>query len=183
MHDRRQHLRELLAAHVDADDREADHHRRFDELLASPGDVFHRRHFVPGHVTASSFVLSPDGADLLLIEHSKLHRWLQPGGHVDPDDRDVVAAARREVLEEVGLPTLELAHEGLFDLDVHEIPSLKGDPAHAHYDVRFLFRSPTRAVEAGSDANAARWVPLAAVNADASDESVMRAVRKIVAVR
>ena len=144
-----------------------------------PGDPFARAHFVPGHVTASSFVLSPTGDDVLLIEHSKLHRWLQPGGHVDPEDVDVLAAARREVVEEVGLAELSLVHEGVFDLDVHDIPPLKGDPGHAHFDVRFLFRAPTRDVRAGSDAKAARWVPLDEVRLDASDESVMRAVRKL----
>jgi 8-oxo-dGTP pyrophosphatase MutT (NUDIX family) len=178
---RRLHLASLLASHIAEDAVEAEHLGRFRALLEEPGDVFARDHFVPGHVTASAFVLSPDGTDLLLIHHGKLHRWLQPGGHVDPDDVDVVAAARREVEEEVGLTGLDLVHEGVFDLDVHDIPAIKGDPSHAHFDVRILLRAPHRDAVAGSDAQAVRWVPLGDVNEAESDESVMRAVRKLVA--
>jgi hypothetical protein len=29
-------------------------------LAAQPGDVFSRSHFIPGHFTASAFILSPD---------------------------------------------------------------------------------------------------------------------------
>jgi 8-oxo-dGTP pyrophosphatase MutT (NUDIX family) len=173
------HLRALLGALEPADPQEAAYLERFEALLALPGDVMSRDHFGPGHVTASAFVLSPDGRQLLLIEHSKLHRWLQPGGHVEPGDVDVLAACRREVAEEVGLSELHPVVDGLFDVDVHDIPALKGDPEHAHFDVRALFRSPTWSVEAGSDAKAARWVPLEEVSLDASDASVMRAVGKI----
>lgn len=178
---RRTHLASLLSAHTPADAVEAEHLARFRSLLELQGDVFARDHFTPGHVTASAFVLSPDGADLLLIHHGKLHRWLQPGGHVDPDDPDVFAAARREVEEEVALADLSLVHEGVFDLDVHDIPPLKGDPGHAHFDVRILLRAPHRDAVAGSDAQDVRWVPLGEVNGEESDESVMRAVRKLLA--
>ncbi len=176
---RRSHLAQLLSDHAPTDAVEAGHLVRFHALLERPGDVFARDHFAPGHVTASAFVLSPDGADLLLIHHGKLHRWLQPGGHVDPDDTDVFAAARREVEEEVALTDLGLVHDGVFDLDVHDIPPLKGDPGHAHFDVRILLRAPHRDVVAGSDAQDVRWVPLTEVNGEESDESVMRAVRKL----
>src|SRR4051812_18622347 len=143
------------------------------------GDPFSRGHFQPGHFTASAFVLSPDSTALLLIFHGKLHRWLQPGGHVDSTDRDLLSAAQREIREEVGLADLPLAVPAMFDLDVHEIPPLKGDPAHAHFDVRFLFRARGLSFEAGSDAKAARWVPLEQIDEEISDRSVMRAVEKL----
>ena len=151
------------------------------ELLAIPGDPFGRSRFDPGHFTASAFVLAPEGDALLLILHEKLHRWLQPGGHIDPSDIDVEAAARRELAEEVGLVGLTLVSTGPFDLDVHDIPPRPDgrEPGHAHFDVRFLFRSATREVRAGSDACDARWVPLAEVGAWESDASVMRAVRRL----
>lgn len=150
------------------------------ELLGLPGDVASREHYVPGHLTASAFVLSPDSAALLLIHHSKLERWLQPGGHVDPDDESLLAAARREVREETGLEALELLVEP-FDLDVHEIPARRDAPAHLHFDVRYLFRAGHLTVRGGSDALDARWFPLPELCAEATDESVLRAVRKIAA--
>lgn len=146
--------------------------------LAAHDDCRSRSHFVPGHFTASSFVLAPDDA-LLLIYHSKLERWLQPGGHVDPTDIDLEAAARRELREEAGLVDVELLTPAPFDLDVHTIPARKSEPEHAHFDVRFLFRAPSRDIQAGSDALDARWVPLHAVREVESDASVMRAVRKL----
>ena len=173
------HLARWLGEHVPVDAVEAEHLQRFEALLERGESVFDRDHFVPGHITASAFVLSPDGEDLLLIHHGKLDRWLQPGGHVDPEDEDVLAAACREVREEVGLSDVTLVHEGVFDLDIHDIPARKRDPEHAHFDVRILLRAKHRGVVAGSDAKAARWVPLPEVHEEESDESVMRAVRKL----
>lgn len=149
------------------------------ELADGPGDAFARDHFVPGHFTASAFVLSPDGQALLLIFHEKFRRWLQPGGHVERQDADLLAAALREVEEEAGLSAVEVLGDGAFDLDVHEIPARKGDPAHRHFDVRVLLQARTRTFAAGSDALAARWVPLDAVHEVETDESVLRAVRKL----
>lgn len=171
-------LRILLGAYRGWDAREA---AFLDEMrtLAAASDALSRTHYAPGHFTASAFVLSPRRDALLLIFHGKLQRWLQPGGHVDPNDRDLVSAALREAREEVGIEQLELAQAAPLDVDVHEIPARKGEPAHKHYDVRFLFVAPSLAFRAGSDANAARWFALDQIDAQASDESVLRAVRKL----
>lgn len=176
---RRTDLGELLAAHRPADAREAGFLERMLRLLAVPGDPFSRDHFDPGHFTASSFVLSPDRGSLLLILHGKLGLWLQPGGHIDPGDPDVLAAARREVSEEVGITELDVLGDGLLDVDIHDIPALKGDPPHQHFDVRFCFAARSLSFVAGSDAKAARWVPLGDVPDAGTDDSVLRAVRKL----
>jgi 8-oxo-dGTP pyrophosphatase MutT (NUDIX family) len=141
------------------------------------GDPFSRDHYDPGHFTASAFVLSPSRDMLLLIFHGKLHRWLQPGGHIEPGDADVLAAARREVSEEVGIH--DLVGGRLLDVDVHGIPALRGAPSHAHFDVRFLFQTSDLAHIAGSDAEDSRWFSLADIDEVASDASVMRAVAKL----
>ncbi len=148
-------------------------------LLDQGEPALSRRHFEPGHFTASAFILSPARDELLLILHRKLGLWLQPGGHVEPSDDSVQAAARREAREEVGLEALTLAHDGIFDVDIHEIPALAGQPAHQHFDVRFLFVSPTKEIRPASDAEDARWIALESVADVQSDESVMRAVRRL----
>ena len=176
---RRSLLHAALSAHRPADATERGHLERMRALIAAAGDPFAREHHVPGHFTASAFVLAPDADALLLILHAKLDRWLQPGGHVDPDDRDLLAAARREVAEEAGLTELALAHEGVFDVDVHVIPARASEPAHEHFDVRFLLRARTREVSAASDARAARWVPLTEMACMPTDASVLRAVAKL----
>jgi len=158
---------------------ERSHLRRMLTLLSSPSDPCAREHFTPGHFTASAFVLNPAQDSLLLIFHGKLARWLQPGGHVDPADMDVLAAARRELSEEVGLSDLPLVRPAIFDVDVHDIPARGRTPVHAHFDVRFLFQAHDEGCRAGSDAQDARWFRLDEIDAALSDPSVLRAVRKI----
>jgi 8-oxo-dGTP pyrophosphatase MutT (NUDIX family) len=176
--ERVQHLRRLLGGYRTADAQEQTYRQRMTELLEAGDMAFARSAFAPGHFTASAFVVSPDSRQLLLILHAKLGLWLQPGGHVDPEDTDIVAAARRELREEVGLEQVEWLHGGIFDVDVHAIAA-GNEPAHEHFDVRFLFRSTTQIVRASSDARDVRWVPLDEVATVHSDASVMRAVQRL----
>jgi ADP-ribose pyrophosphatase YjhB (NUDIX family) len=171
-------LRELVLRLVPADPAEREHQAAILALLERSGDVTSRETYVPGHLTASAFVLSPDDSKLLLIHHGKLKRWLQPGGHLEVSDLSMEAAARREAFEETGVRELELI-AAPFDVDVHEIPARAAEPAHRHYDVRFLFRAPSEVIVSGSDAEAVRWVSFDEVGALESDESVLRAVRKM----
>lgn len=176
-------LAELLRSHQPSDEAEEAHRDAILALLDGPEDPFSRASYTPGHVTASAFVLSPDRSQVLLIWHSKLHRWLQPGGHLDPGDADVVAAARREVAEETavvdvspgpGFPTL-------LDVDVHVIPPnpKRGEPEHRHFDVRVALVAESDRIAAGDDALDARWVRLDEVAAMETDASVLRAVARL----
>lgn len=184
--DRREHLAALLTAHAPADEREAGFVSQMQRLLTGSGDPFSRAHFDPGHFTASAFVLSPAGDQTLLILHGNLGFWVQPGGHVDPEDVDIAAAARREVAEETGLVDFHLSplFDGLLDVDVHDIPPnpRKGEPAHQHLDVRFCFQATTAGLRAGSDAKDARWLAVPEVDDLETDESVRRALRKLARV-
>lgn len=154
------------------------------DLLATANEsAFRRDHLSPGHFTASGFVLGPDGASLLLIFHKKLGRWLQPGGHFELGDVDHLAAARRELAEEVGLHDLELVSP-LYDLDVHAIPANPKEGEHLHFDLRALFRSKTAAIQATDEVAAARYFSLeelasAAAREVGSDESVVRVARRL----
>jgi 8-oxo-dGTP pyrophosphatase MutT (NUDIX family) len=150
--------------------------QRFRSFLSRP-DPF-RRSDPDGHVTASAIVMQPPGDAILLVPHRKLGGWLQPGGHVDPDDASVFAAAVREVREETGLDRLESPiGDAVLDLDVHAIPAFGSEPAHVHYDVRFLLASE----DGGAPADGARWFPLDTIPRVDRDGSLDRAVRKAVA--
>jgi 8-oxo-dGTP pyrophosphatase MutT (NUDIX family) len=179
-------LRTQLQTHQVTDDQERGYLDAMLSLLDLGETSCSRDHFEPGHFTASAFVLSPDGGDLLLILHAKLRLWLQPGGHVEPSDPSFEAAARREVAEEVGIQQLTPLGAGLLDVDVHDIPAFGvpgkgGAPPHQHFDLRYSFVAGSRDVVASSDAEDARWVPLGEVSQVKSDASVMRAVRRLVA--
>ena len=57
-------------------------------LLARPDGC--ARACVPGHVTASALVVSPDD-EVLLTLHPRFGRWAQLGGHCEDTDTDIVA--------------------------------------------------------------------------------------------
>ena len=54
------------------------------------------------HFTTSVYVYDPQYDKFLFIRHKKLGKWLQPGGHIEPNELPD-DAAQREVFEETGL--------------------------------------------------------------------------------
>ena len=176
---RRVQLGEWLATYNPWDEQEHQHRDAMTSLARQASAPFNPQHLQPGHFTASAFVLSPSRSALLLIFHRKLMRWLQPGGHIENQDTDTLAAALREANEETGVHGLQLARPGIFDLDVHAIPARKDIDAHHHFDVRFLFFASDTTLKTNEEVRDARWVPLPDIQRLESDESVLRAVRKI----
>lgn len=112
--------------------------KQFLALLEHPR-AFHRDH-LPGHITASSWIIDRTGQYTLLTHHAKLNRWLQPGGHADGQE-DVMAVAQREAYEETGLTSLAPVTPAIFDIDIHSIPARPDFPEHLHYDIRFLLKA------------------------------------------
>lgn len=93
-----------------------------------------------GHVTASGYVLDTAGR-VLLIQHNTLSRFLQPGGHTEPEDNSILEAAKREVAEETGLSDIELLSNDPIHIGVHRIPysRAKNEPEHWHFDFQYVF--------------------------------------------
>jgi 8-oxo-dGTP pyrophosphatase MutT (NUDIX family) len=116
-----------------------------------------------------------------MIHHAKLARWLQPGGHVEPGDPDLLATARREVAEETGLTELALPRRetGLLDLDIHPIPARPAEPGHRHFDVRFLLFAAAEAPRGGEGVHAARWFPIDALETANPEPAMARVVSKL----
>jgi 8-oxo-dGTP pyrophosphatase MutT (NUDIX family) len=176
---RRKDLRKQLDAYTPETPADAASLVRIRELVAKAEDPFDRR--VRDHVTAAAVIARPDASSFLLVHHRRLDRWLQPGGHVEPEDATVLDAARREAREETGVSALEVANGGrILDLDVHEIPRFPGKPPHVHYDVRFLFTAEPSApiMFEADEVRDARWFTRREIDGIETDESLLRVLRK-----
>ncbi|WP_030813612.1 NUDIX hydrolase [Streptomyces sp. NRRL F-2799] len=107
------------------------------------GDDLVGRKTVPLHVTAGA-VLVDDGGHVLFIRHNIFREYLLPGGHLEAGDKDLMDAALRELMEETGIEAgVAPLSPRPVHIDVHHIPAneTKGEPAHQHADVRYLFRT------------------------------------------
>ncbi|TQL20304.1 NUDIX hydrolase [Streptomyces sp. SLBN-134] len=139
-----------------------------DHLAAHPDGMW--KACTDGHITASGLVIDPERGRVLLTLHRKLEMWLQMGGHCEPGDVSLAAAALREATEESGIAGLALVPGGPVRLDRHHTPCAW------HLDVQYAALAPAGAVEAISDESLdLRWLPYDEV-ADVADASVTRLV-------
>jgi 8-oxo-dGTP pyrophosphatase MutT (NUDIX family) len=131
------------------------------------------REQLPAHFTASAAVVDPERGLVCLVDHVKLGRRLQPGGHVEPDDEGPAQAALREVREETGLePRLHPFAPRPFDVDVHEFPERDGQPAHQHLDLRYLLLAE------GEPGPGAHWLGFDEALAAADEPALRRLLEK-----
>ena len=133
-----------------------------------------------GHITASAWILNTDRTHALLCHHRKLDMWIQLGGHMEPEQDDsVFAGATREAYEESGLGELEALAPEIFDIDIHRIPAHGAEPAHLHYDVRYLFAAKANnAVQLTRESKDLAWVKLDEVHTLSQEQSLLRMAEK-----
>jgi 8-oxo-dGTP pyrophosphatase MutT (NUDIX family) len=175
-------LLDELRSYEPADDTEAHNVESVVSLLTRSAHPFSRGQFDPGHVTASCYIVDPEGR-LLLHHHRRLERWLQMGGHVEADEI-TSAAALREGREESGLPDLML-DGAILDVDVHAIPESKGDPRHHHFDVRYIARTaaPHSVTMDDEESNDLAWFTLQRAEELMNAPESSRVIRKLGALR
>ena len=132
------------------------------------------RSCVPGHVTASAVVLSADRRSVLLTLHPRVGRWVQLGGHCEPEDLTIAGAALREAREESGIADLQIDPAPVH-LDIHPITCSLGRPTR-HFDVRFRVIAPPAAVPAiSAESVDLRFFPVEKLP-DGVDDGVRNAV-------
>ena len=155
---------------------------RLRDFVKENKDCFLRENLA-GHVTGSALVTDKSHKYVLLTHHKKLDKWLQLGGHADGDD-DILSVALKEASEESGLSALRvvsfMGEKMPFDVDVHKIPERGLEPAHYHYDVRYLLEGDKDLPLVMSDESKdLRWFSLEEAKALTSEWSMLRQFQKL----
>ena len=125
-------------------------------LLSSEQDLYTRDNPV-AHLTASSWVVSPDRTQVLLAYHNLYHSWAWLGGHAD-GERDLLNVAMREVREESGLSDVRPVTDALYSVEIltvdgHEKRG-KYVSSHLHLNVTYLLEAdPAAPVRCKPDEN------------------------------
>lgn len=125
-------------------------------LLASGQELYTRNNPI-AHLTASSWVVSPDREQVLLIYHNIYHSWAWMGGHAD-GDRDLQQVALRETREESGLETLHLVNPEIFSVEILTVDGHqkrgKYVSSHLHLNVTYLIEAdPSQPIRVKPDEN------------------------------
>ena len=129
------------------------------KFLAENEDAFSRENKL-AHMTASAWVLSPDGQKVVMCYHNLYKSWSWTGGHAD-GDTDLLAVAMREVEEETGLKTHPVV-DGIFSLECLTVNGhIKNGTyvsGHLHMNVTYLLQAESEVLRSKADENSAvKW--------------------------
>jgi 8-oxo-dGTP pyrophosphatase MutT (NUDIX family) len=127
------------------------------DLLRHTADPFSRSQFKPGHVTCTALVVHPWQPRVLVMHHHRLRRWLLPGGHVEKADPNLAYAAAREAREETDVHIDIHFEPRLAGIDVHGIPSKRGEPFHLHHDLIWALRAENENIAETDEAPKVLW--------------------------
>ena len=149
-------------------------------LLSGGQDLYTRDNPV-AHLTASSWVVSPDRKQVLLIYHNLYRSWAWMGGHAD-GDRDLCRVALRETREESGLQDLTLVSPDIFSLESLSVNGHENRgtfvSSHLHLNVTYLLEAdPRQPIRVKPDENSGvAWFPAEEVAGKVSEPWMMQRI-------
>lgn len=153
-----------IAAYVPQSEAEAaDKEMILHYVNLNPNTILTRENKI-AHLTASGFILSPDGEEVLMAHHNIYQVWAWTGGHADGDP-DLLAVALREAREETGAAHIrplstEIASVEILPVWGH-VKRGRYVPAHLHLNVSYLLtadRAGPLTVREGENTGVA-WLP------------------------
>ena len=137
-------IEEQIADYKPYNEQEAHDQAVMRQLLATQPDLFTRENQV-AHMTASSWLLNATHDKVLMIYHNIYHSWAWTGGHAD-GDRDLLAVAKREAMEETGVTEIRAISEDIFSLEILTVDGHEKRgvyvPSHLHLNVSYLLCIP-----------------------------------------
>ena len=158
--------------------------------------IFKQQQLSTHHFTVSTLVLSPDRRACLLCFHKKCLQWIPLGGHLEMTDVSIYGGALREAVEESGLLSSQLQPLGwcagkplshhtqsapdsyLVDLDIHSIQAWQQDPAHYHYDLRFVLVANSLEICPAVELEKLQWFGLEEALIVSGEPSTQRLINK-----
>lgn len=131
---------------------------------------------------------------VLLLLHSKLKKWLPPGGHIEANESPP-EAARREVKEETDLEISFIRQENVwvehwnansferpFMCQTEEIPAHKGEGPHQHLDFIYLAYPVGNITPKGEGDVPLRYFTLDEVQALKSDVEIFAETQEVLRI-
>lgn len=152
-------------------------------FLRTNPDAYERSNSM-AHMTASSWVISPDGKHVVMVYHNIYRSWSWTGGHADGDS-DLLAVAIREAQEETGLQNLQPVGDGIISLECLTVDGHEKKGAyvssHIHLNVTYLLRAGDENLQEKPDENSgvAWFTPEEALAASTEPWMVERVYRKL----
>ena len=138
------------------------------------GEELYSRENLSAHLTASAWVVSPDRQRVLMAYHNLYDSWAWLGGHAD-GDRDLLAVALRETMEESGLTEVQPVTPDIYSVEIltvdgHEKRGIYV-PSHLHLNVTYLLEAdPAAPVRCRPEENSrVGWFSLADAPAVSSE--------------
>ena len=171
-------LLELLDNYCPYDSAEKESLKATREFIKNSKEFWQRKNII-GHITVSTWVVASDFKHILLAHHRKFDKWLQVGGHIESCDENIVSAAKRELFEETGIREYTILSDGIYDVDVHLIPTNGDETAHNHYDIRLAIIAPINInLIQNSEIKDIKWIPVNDVKKFDINNSTVRMVKK-----
>ena len=151
-------LLNALNTYQPIDDNDKNNLENLISFLNTNNNCFDRKDF-DGHITAGALIMD-NNSNVLINHHKDINSWLLFGGHSD-GNCDSLAVAKREVEEESGITEYE-CNGRILDIDIHIVPenTQKNEPAHRHYDIRFLFFVNNNYYKLSNESIEAKWVTI-----------------------
>lgn len=153
-----------IAAYVPQSEAEAADKAQILYYVNQYPDTILTRENTVAHMTASGFILSADGAWVLMAHHNIYQVWAWTGGHADGES-DLLSVALREAREETGAEHIRPLSTKMASLEILPVWGHRKRglyvPAHLHLNVSYLLtadREGPLATRPGEN-TAVDWLP------------------------
>lgn len=136
-------LKKKLEAYKPYNEQEAYDKEIMLKQLEQEPDIFTRENQT-AHFTASSWLVNREHTKALMIYHNIYNSWSWTGGHAD-GEKDLLAVAKREAMEETGVTNIKAVAEDIFSIEILTVNGhiKRGSyvPSHLHLNVTYLLEA------------------------------------------